>query len=228
VTGLTRTEVTAILESGQSKTRAGARQGQRAERVLSGWWADPEFQTPSGEPAILPLYGPKRSFAALCRRYSGQRRVAPILDELLRVGAVRELADKRVQAVSRTYATVRWDPEGIALLGEQLREHCATLVNNLKQPARPRLARHVANTRLDPRYAPMLIRDIESGLRVQADSIDDRLNDPMYVAKPGAAAMRLGVGIYVFESPLEHGASMETPGQTPSKSARRKGGKRRG
>jgi hypothetical protein len=86
----------------------------------------------------------------------------------------------------------------------------------------------MANTRLDPRCAPMLIRDIEGGLRVQADSIDDRLNDPMYVAKPGAPAMRLGVGIYVFESPVEHGASMETPGQTPPKSARRKDGKRRG
>lgn len=228
VTGLTRTEVTAILESGQSKTRAGARQGQRAERVLSGWWADPEFQTERGEPAILTLHGPKRSFAALCRRYSGQRRAAPILDELLRVGAIRELADQRVQAVSRTYATVRWDPEGIALLGEQLREHCATLVNNLKQPTRPRLARHVANARLDPRFAPMLIRDIEGNLRVQADSIDDRLNDPMYVAKPGAPAMRLGVGIYVFETPVEHGGSAESSGRTLSKPARRRGGKRRG
>lgn len=228
VTGLTRGEVRAILASGESKSRGDARQGQRAERVLSGWWSDPEFQNERGEPAILPLYGSSRSFASLCRRYSGERRTAPILDELLRVSAIRELPDRRVQAISRTYATVRWDPDGIANLGEQVREYCATLVNNLKHPARARLVRRVANARLSPRYAPMLIRDIEGSLRVQADSLDDRLSDPQYVAKKGDAAMCLGVGIYVFESPIEPEGAAEQSGRVTPKPARKRVGKRRG
>lgn len=227
VTGLTRGEVRAILASGESKSRGDARQGQRAERVLSGWWSDPEFQNERGEPAILPMYGSSRSFASLCRRYSGERRTAPILDELLRVSAIRELPDRRVQAISRTYATVRWDPDGIANLGEQLREYGATLVNNLKHPARARLVRRVANARLNPRYAPMLIRDIEGSLRVQADSLDDRLSDPLYVAKKGEAAMCLGVGIYVFESPVEPEGTGEQPGRVAPKPTRKRG-KRRG
>lgn len=222
VTGLTRGEVRAILASGESKSRGEARRGQRAERVLSGWWSDTEFHNERGEPAVLPMYGANRSFASLCRRYSGERRTAPILDELLRVRAIRELSDRRVQAISRTYATVRWDPDGIANLGEHLREHCATLVSNLKHPSRARLVRRVANARLNPRYAPMLIRDLEESLRVQADSLDDRLSDPMYVAKPGETAMSLGVGIYVFESPVESEGATEPPGGIKSKPARKR------
>ena len=227
VTGMTRVEVAAILATGESVSRTTEHNRQRAERVLSGWWTDPAFLTPQGEPAVLRLRGAGRSFEALCRRYSGEQRVAPILDELTRVRAVRRMPDGRVQALSRTYATVRWDPEGIAAVGEQLAEHCATLVANLEQPTRPRLARQVVNARLNPRYAPVLIRDIESSLQVQADALDDNLNDPIHTAEPGAPAMRLGVGLYVFEGPAEDSAEVDTV--TPAAGASRKPpGKRRG
>lgn len=227
VTGMTRVEVAAILATGEAVSRSTEHNRQRAERVLSGWWTDPAFLTPQGEPAILRLRGPRRSFEALCRRYSGEQRVAPILDELSRVRAIRRLPDGRVQALSRTYATVRWDPDGIAAVGEQLAEHCATLVANLEQPTRPRLARQVVNARLNPKYAPILIRDIESSLQVQADGLNDNLNDPLHTAKPGASAMRLGVGLYVFEGLAEDSAELDTvtpPAEPPRKSR----GKRRG
>ena len=70
-------------------------------------------------------------------RYSNEPRITPILDELLRVNAVKRRADGNLQAVSRTYATVRWNPQGIEALGEQLNEHCATLLHNLENPAAP-------------------------------------------------------------------------------------------
>src|SRR5579883_1445136 len=97
VTGMTRVEVAAILATGEAVSRTTEHNRQRAERVLSGWWTDPAFLTPQGEPAILRLRGPRRSFEALCRRYSGEQRVAPILEELSRVRAVRRLPDGRVQ-----------------------------------------------------------------------------------------------------------------------------------
>jgi hypothetical protein len=211
VTGMTRVEVAAILATGEAVSRTTEHNRQRAERVLSGWWTDPAFLTPEGEPATLRLRGPRRSFEALCRRYSGDHRAAPILQELSRVRAIRRLPDGRVQALSRTYATVRWDPEGIAAVGEQLAEHCATLVANLEQPNRPRLARQVVNARLSPRYAPVLIRDIESSLLVQSDALHDNLNDPLHAADPEGPAMRLGVGLYVFEGPADDFIVPKTP-----------------
>jgi len=202
VTGLTRLEVTNILAAGASDPIARGWR-QRAERVLSGWWNDPAFQDEAGRPARLPIRGPKRSFAALVERYSGERsRVATILEALLRVKAVRRLTDGRLEAVSRSYATVRWNPDGVIEFGEQLSEHCATLVHNLRFPARARYVRRVLNARLDPRYVPMLVRDLEQQAETFADSTDDALNDPGQTV-PGRSkeeTASLGVALYLFET----------------------------
>jgi hypothetical protein len=212
VTGLTRGEVAAILAADTDERRTSERGRQRAERVLSGWWNDPDFQTPVGDPAVLPISGSRRSFKELVKRYSNEPRVTPILDELLRVNAVKTLPDGTVKAISRTYATVRWNPQGIASLGEQLGEHCTTLLHNLEHPGQPRFVRRVVNAQLDPLYRPMLVRDIQEQLQGAADSIDDALNDRRATVTPvrgGREAVRLGVAMYVFEEPviLERAAS---------------------
>jgi len=206
VTGLTRLEVTNILAVGATDPVARGWR-QRAERVLSGWWNDGSFQDELGRPAPLTVRGGKRSFASLVERYSGESwRVATILEELLRVKAVRRLADGRVEALSRSYATVRWDPDGVTEFGEQLSEHCATLVHNLKFPARARYVRRVLNARLDPRYVPMLVRDLEQQAETFADSTDDALNDPKQtVTGHRKDAASLGIALYVFET--DHGGS---------------------
>jgi hypothetical protein len=205
VTGLTRGEVAAMLATDTDERRTSDRGRHRAERVLSGWWNDPDFQNPEGDPAVLPISGSHRSFKELVKRYSNEPRSAPILDELLRVNAVKRLPDGSLKAVSRSYATVRWNPDGIASLGEQLAEHCSTLLHNLEHPGEPRLARRIVNAQLDPNYRPMLVRDIQEQLEATATSIDDALNDRRATVTPvqgGREAVRLGVVMYVFEEPV--------------------------
>jgi Family of unknown function (DUF6502) len=218
VTGLNRPEIAAILEQGEAGCHSTEHSRQRAERVLLGWWTDAEYLTAQGEPQVLALKGPRRSFEALCRRYGGEYRTGPMLEELLRVRAARRRTHDRIQALSRTYATVRWDLKEIAALGEALRDHCATLIANLEEPTRPRFARQVLTVRLDPRHAPALIRDIESHLRAEADSVQGILNRPLYRAAPGSAALRLGVGFYVFEgsSDLARGNAVPRAGRETS------------
>ena len=228
ITGLTRVEVASILDSGAAE-RPHDHGRQRAERVLSGWWNDSNFHDDLGNPAILPVQGGRRSFAALVERYSGARAlVAAIRDELLRVKAVKRLPDGRLQAVSRTYATVRWDPDGVMAVGEQLNELCATLTHNLKFPARPWYVRRVLNAQLDPRYVPMLTRDIEQHAKVLADSFDDALNDPK-ATLPGnpreTGAASLGVALYVFSASQDGTPQdepfVESPGKRPQKEGKR-------
>jgi hypothetical protein len=201
VTGLTRKDVASILAAGDDEPAVSHRGRHRAERVLSGWWNDPEFQDEFGRPSVLPEQGAGKSFAALCERYSGDPRFSAILEELIRVHAVKQSADGRIAALSRSYATVRWDPEGVLELGEELAEHCQTLLHNLKNPTSPRLARRVFNARLDPRYAPMLIRDLEQQLTTFGESVDDAVNATQYTV-PGEAdrqTVKLGIGLYLFE-----------------------------
>jgi len=211
LTGLTRVQVAAILKSAEGEPPTGAWGRQRAERVLTGWWSDPAFHDELGAPAALPVKGSRKSFAALCERYSGDPRYAAILDELVRVRAVRWGKDGRVVAVSRTYATVRWDPEGVLRVGEELGDLCTSLLYNLKNPSRPLLVRRVLNAQLDPRYAPVLMRQLSDQASATADSMEETLNDPQYtVTPPGARdAMRLGVGVYLFEGSVEESAESE-------------------
>jgi hypothetical protein len=223
VTGLTRAEVTRILTEEGADRPHDRRRRQRAERVLSGWWNDAAFQDDQGHPAELPLRGKRRSFAALVERYSGERWLVPtILDELLRVKAVRRLTNGRLQATSRTTATVRWSAEGLAAFGEQLNEHCETLLHNFKNPSQPRYVRRLVNARLDPSFVPLLRRDIEEQAEGLAESIDHALNDPSRTPtrESSGGTTTLGVAVYVFEgSPDE--LSDEAPHDATKRQRRR-------
>jgi hypothetical protein len=207
VTGLTRLEVAAILAAGEGGLDTPDRGRQRAERVLAGWWNDWDFHDKRGEPAVLPVKGARRSFEALVRLYSGERwRTATILDELLRVKAVAQLPDGRLKAVSRTYATVRWDPAGFAAIGDQLAEHCETLLHNLKDPSHPLFVGRVVNTRIDPRWLPILMRDLRDSAQGFIESQDRTLNYLGHTLTGKAsgkgatgAPVRLGVTLYVVE-----------------------------
>ena len=206
LTGLTRREVATLLQAPDDAAPEVERGRPRLQRVLSGWWTDPDFQDSLGAPAPLPLRGNKVSFAALVKRYSGEPRVLTILDELLRVKAVRKLADGRYEALSRTFAPARWDPDGVTTVGEQLRDHLDTLMHNLKHPSRPRYQRVIENAQLDPKYVPLLVRDISAQTDTLVDSLDDALNNPAATVKSGNEvqdAVRLGVAVYVFETPIE-------------------------
>ncbi len=223
VTGLTRKDVATILATGEEEPAASHRGRHRAERVLSGWWNDPEFQDEFGRPAVLREQGRESSFAALCERYSGDPRFSAILEELLRVQAVKQLGDGRIVALSRTYATVRWDPDGVLELGEELGEHCQTLLHNLKNPTRPRVARRIFNARLDPRYAPMLIRDLEQQLTTFGESVDDAVNAAQYTVPSDLPdrTVKLGMGFYLFEGEGE-GPTEKAPGQPRGRARRKK------
>jgi len=202
LTGLTRAEVSRLLADETQERPHDVGRRQRAERVLSGWWNDSKFQDRFGEPAVLPVRGSKVSFAALVECYvGGNWRVRTILDELLRVGAVKRLRDGRLKALSRTYATVRWDPAGVAAFGEQVAELCATLLHNLNFPDRGYTVRRVLNARLDPESLPMLRRDIDEQVRVLANSVDHQLNDRSYTVTGNGtqAVSSLGVMVYLFQ-----------------------------
>jgi hypothetical protein len=220
VTGLPRREVANILASESLEPSGHERdRAQRAERVLGGWWNDPDYQDRLGEPAPLPLRGAKRSFAALVERYSGERwRVATMLEELLRVKAIQRLPDGRLKALSRTYATVRWNAQGVHAFGEQLAEHCATLLYNLEHPSGARFAYRTINVRVNPEYLPILLRDVSEQAQGFAHSIDNMLHWPRYTVAGeglGTEAPSLGVSVYLFESLPAESAGAEGVEEPP-------------
>ncbi len=225
LTGIPRREIASLLDSSDASPPEVERGTQRAERVLRGWWNDPEFRDASGRPAILPLRGRRGSFAVLVNRYAGDPRVRTLLQELLRVKAVRRLPDKRLEVLSPTFATARWDDNGIEVVGERVRDLLATLVHNLKHPSRPRYLRFVVNREVDPRFGPLLMRDLTEQAEVLADTFEDALNDPERTIRPARSAQdaqRVGVCIFVVEEATLVEPIVE-PASVPARRSRKPG-----
>src|SRR5712671_1369435 len=68
MTGLPRSEVTRILGSSDSGPKSKPDQ-HPARRVLAAWHDDPRFLASNGDPAVLPIFGRRRSFERLVERY---------------------------------------------------------------------------------------------------------------------------------------------------------------
>ena len=223
-TGLTRVEVAALLAEQRGAPVRKQRGQVRAERVLQGWWNDPQFQDRSGAPARLPRKGARRSFAALVKRHSGDsHNAAPILEELLRSQVVREHADGTLEAVSRTCVTVRWDEEGIGALGEELAEHIETLLYNLKNPDHPRFAKRVVCGQLDPYAARVIIPELAEQAEIFLEGAQESLNRPKHPAHRRHTppnALRFAVALQFFQEPAGRHSGPRRAGRADSQRKR--------
>src|SRR5690606_39487572 len=107
LTGLTRKDVQARVASPPDFSGEVSEQHyNRAARVLSAWTRHPDYRNESGEPRALAIDGPD-GFAELVRRHSGDMPARAVLDELLRVGAVRQREDGLYEPVARSYVPQR-------------------------------------------------------------------------------------------------------------------------
>src|ERR1700730_18116792 len=70
MTGLPRSEVTRILGELESGPKDKP-DHHPTRRVLAAWHDDPRFLAPNGDPAVLPIFGKKRSFGRLVEREGG-------------------------------------------------------------------------------------------------------------------------------------------------------------
>jgi len=134
LTGLTRKEVKNVidraLESGQQE-----KMYSRPERVLAGWYGDPNYTGPYGIPLELPYEASAKdepSFVGLVKTFSGDMAPRQMLKELLSSGSVIEI-DKRFKAISRTYEPTALSPELIVRLGEIGQRFFSTAAMNIEK-----------------------------------------------------------------------------------------------
>jgi len=87
-TGLTRADVKRLL--GRSVLESLSTGCAPVERVLNGWRTDREFVSRAGHPKRLQISGSSTSFTRLAKKYAGDVTHRAVLDELRRIGAVRD------------------------------------------------------------------------------------------------------------------------------------------
>jgi hypothetical protein len=133
-TGLRRREVQRLLTAAPSG--APTPKVSLAAQVRARWTSDADFLDAKGQPRRLPRTAPagQPSFASLAAAISKDVHPRPLLDELLRIGAVEENGEHVVLRGRLSTPDRSWD-ELVTVGGQNVADHLsAVLVNLLNQP----------------------------------------------------------------------------------------------
>jgi len=207
LTGLTRKEVQRLLAQPANTESVAEEEYHRASRVITGWVRDPDFGDGKGHPHPLRMQGKRASFSELVKRYSGDIPVRAMLDELLRVGAVKQLKDGRICLVSRGYIPQRGSVEKLHVLGTDPADLISTIEHNVYQkPSKPRFQRKVMYDNVPVEAAKEFQVLAAAHGQELLETLDRWLSHRDRDVNPsskGTGRVRVGLGVYQFEEDLD-------------------------
>jgi hypothetical protein len=203
LTGLTRKEVNRLINERGKQQRDYASNLNRVARILSGWHTDPQFTGPYGLPLDVPYDSPGgRSFSELVRRYTGDMPARAMLDELLRIGVVKESEGGRYKVLTRTYLPSADAPESLDRLGNAVRNFVETLdFNRTENDAERRLFERTVVADQGLRVTDLILFQAYVHERCQflLEELDDWLSKREMPEKPDSEPIvDTGVGIYHY------------------------------
>jgi hypothetical protein len=201
LTGLTRKEVQRLLQAPEQSLRDVSQGYNRAARVLTAWVRDADFFDARGRPKALEFQGAS-GFSELVRRHSGDMPPRAVLDELVRVGAVREHGDGKLLPATRAYVPTGGDIEKLGILGQDVASLIDTIDHNLQHgTVDPRFQRKVlyqsidvdalpAFRKLSADHAQSLLEELDRWLAERDDAPSGTRETPR---------ARVGMGVYYIE-----------------------------
>jgi Family of unknown function (DUF6502) len=205
MTGLTRKEVKRVVDEANKERFELRTNFNRLGRVLVGWHTDPDFTGPYGLPLELQYETPTPNdvtFSELVKRHSGDMSPRSILDELIRVGAVRETDKGWFRVLRRDYIPEAEGIHNFERVGSVIRNFVNTVDFNMTKPA-PGKGRF---ERLVVADDGMRIQDIpkfDAYLRERCQSILEEVDNwitnlPKPNRSKGDVVIRTGMGIYHY------------------------------
>ncbi|MEX0977169.1 MAG: DUF6502 family protein [Woeseia sp.] len=138
ISGLTRKEVSRVIELAGAENQGGKSNLNRVARVLAGWHTDPDFIGPYGMPLEIRYEDSAPNvvtFSNLVRRYSGDMSSRSMLDELVRVGAVVETEPGWLKVLRRVYEPQTLAQDNFERVGEVVKNFVDTVDFNLQKEA---------------------------------------------------------------------------------------------
>lgn len=210
LTGLTRRGVKEVMvETTEEKKNFSM---NRAGKVASGWMRDKTFWSEDGQPAALTVSGTdKNSFSALVKKYGGDVPVRPVIDELLRLGAIKRKGNSVVLA-STGYVPSGDSAELLKVAFRSVGDLIGTIDNNDQDQNNPQLQLSVSYDNLSNEGVEgfrILSREKSKELLITLDqflSTQDRDQNPEV---KGDGKRRAGLGIYYFTDPDQSTAERE-------------------
>lgn len=214
ITGLNRKDVTRLTKTNIYEDKTTSAIINRAGRVIGGWLKDQSYHDHQGVPATLPLEGGKDSFTELVKRYSGDMPVRAVLDELLRIEAVKKNEDNSVCLLTRAYIPKNIDVEKITILGDDAADLMSTIDRNLDEQRSPFFQRKVVYDNI-PSEAVIGFRETSAAEgQLLLEKLDVLLSGQDRDCNPaieGSGRKRLGVGIFYFEEDISDNDDKKKP-----------------
>lgn len=131
ITGLSRKEVKRVTSLDTPDDHDAVQRYNRAARVISGWVRDRDYTDANGNPAVLEFEAAQPSFSSLAKKYSGDVPARAVLDELLRVEAVRVGTEGTIHLQARAYVPQSGEIDKLGILGVDVADLIATIDHNL-------------------------------------------------------------------------------------------------
>ncbi len=203
VTGINRKEVKRLLEL-PADIEPSIGKHNRALRVVTGWLQDSQFHDDRAEPAVLTYGDANDTFNVLVKQYGGDVPARAVLDELIRVGTVKQEGSE-VELLTRGYVPHESKEAMLDVFATSATDLLETLDFNLSGDDNRRLQLSVAYDNVSDEgleafrilgrdKAIVLLRELDHWLK-QHDQGDK---------PPGNGVRnRVGLGLYLIEGEIE-------------------------
>jgi hypothetical protein len=214
MTGISRKEIRLLRSAGQDFTSLDALTASLNPLtvVLHFWHSDPEFSAPGRIPRPLLFADGPGSFSMLVRKYVGDIPPGAIRTELRRNGAVRDLADGRMEPVTDHYTPRALDAGFVRSMTFSLANLGNTLVRNAAESeGKPAeygvepglLERYVWSSRLSPLDSAAFKQEADVRARRLLGELDLWLGEREQrhsIDRDQSKRQRTcGLGVYIFE-----------------------------
>lgn len=212
ITGLARAEVARILEA--NAPSSSSRDGQHpARRVLAAWHDNQRFLAANGDPAVLSIFGRRKSFEQLVSAHSGGIPVRAMLDQLAQIGAVEILSGQRVKVKSRVPIFKGMTCSAVANIGERAGDLLGTLRHNLRAASTPLFEGTAFASDVDTGAVPLIRRQMAeqgSAFLDGATSLFSRSCRKRKRRRKEASQCRVGVTVFYFEEEIAIASGLQT------------------
>jgi len=207
ITGLTRKEVKRVIDEAIKDRYETKTKFSRLGRVLVGWHTDTDFTGPYGMPLELQYETNNQgepTFSELVKRHSGDMSPRSILDELIRVGAVRETDAGWFRVLRREYIPEALGQHNFERTGVVVRNFVNTVDFNMTKPA-PGKGRFERNVMADDGIRavdlPKFDRYVRDRCQALLEEIDNWLTGlPKPDPSAGDEVIHTGIGVYHYLS----------------------------
>ena len=209
ITGLTRKEVSRVVEVAGAENQGAKSNLNRVARVLAGWHTDPDFIGPYGMPLEIRYEDgglTTVTFSTLVRRYSGDMSPRSMLDELMRVGAVVETEPGWLKVLRRVYEPQTLAQDNFERVGEVVKNFVDTVDFNLQKEklGAGRFERIVYSPEgIRNEDMPRFDRYIKERCQALLEEIDNWIAQLEVPEKGNKNVTHTGIGIYHYIEPRD-------------------------